>query len=165
MLSLCCLRPRRLWAEPVHDDVPPPPLPPVAPKTKAKAKATPAKPTQARARRHQLGNPDPSQPQTEEFRQALAEKQTRVDEFKAQLDALDRELEIASEEYNGAADRLAEMQSKVQVAQMDLENARQAYDLQSSILSQRAASNYSDGNMGISRSCSTPSRCLTSWLA
>ena len=87
--------------------------------------------------------------QTEAFRAALAEKQKRVDEFNAQLDALDRELEIASQEYNNAADRLAEMQNKVQVAQTDLENARQAYDLQSAILSQRAASNYKDGNMGM----------------
>jgi cell wall-associated NlpC family hydrolase len=88
-------------------------------------------------------------PQTEAFRQALSAKQQRVDEFKAQLDALDRELEIASNEYNGAADRLAEMQSKVQVAQMDLENARQAYELQSAVLSKRAASNYKDGSMGM----------------
>ena len=86
--------------------------------------------------------------QTEAFRAALAEKQKRVDEFNAQLDALDRELEIASQEYNGAADRLTEMKNEVQVAQTDLENARQAYDLQSSILSQRAASNYRDGDMG-----------------
>jgi len=87
--------------------------------------------------------------QTEAFRLALAEKQRRVDEFNVQLDALDRELEIASQEYNNAADRLTEMNGKVQVAQMDLENARQAYDLQSEILSQRAASNYKDGNMGM----------------
>jgi cell wall-associated NlpC family hydrolase len=87
--------------------------------------------------------------QTEAFRQALAEKQRRVDEFNAQLDALDRELEIASQEYNNASDRLTEMKNKVQVAQADLENARQAYDLQSSILSQRAASNYKDGNLGM----------------
>ncbi len=85
--------------------------------------------------------------QTEAFRRALAEKQKRVDDFNAQLDALDRELEIASEAYNSAAARLAEMRNKVQVAQTDLENARQAYDLQSSILSQRAASNYKSGNM------------------
>jgi cell wall-associated NlpC family hydrolase len=91
----------------------------------------------------------PVNQQTEAFRQALAEKQKRVDDFNAQLDALDRELEIASQEYNNAADRLAEMKSKVQVAQTDLENARQAYDLQSAILSQRAASNYKSGNMGM----------------
>lgn len=88
-------------------------------------------------------------PQTEAFRLALAEKQARIDEFTSQLDALDRELEIASQEYNAAADRIAEMNTKVQVAQMDLENARQAYDLQSAILSQRAASNYKEGNMGV----------------
>jgi len=84
-------------------------------------------------------------PHSDAYSQALATKQARVDEFQAQLDALDRELEIASQEYNAAVDRLAELQNKVQVAQMDLENARQAYETQSLILSQRATSNYKDG--------------------
>ena len=44
----------------------------------------------------------PVNQQTEAFRRALAEKQKRVDDFNAQLDALDRELEIASEAYNSA---------------------------------------------------------------
>ena len=91
----------------------------------------------------------PVNPQTEAFRKELAEKQARVDEFNAQLDALDRELEIASEEYNGAAARLSEMKTKVQVAQTDLQNARLAYDMQSAILSQRATSTYKDGEIGV----------------
>ena len=132
-------------AEPVTTSTPTPA--PVAPK--AKAKATPAKPTVRTPADTTSVIQTPVNPQTEAFRLELLEKQKRVDEFNSQLDALDRELEIASEEYNSAASRLAEMQAKVQVAQTDLENARQAYDLQSSILSQRAASNYRDGNMEV----------------
>jgi cell wall-associated NlpC family hydrolase len=120
---------------------------PVAPN--APAKSTPVKPTVRAPADTNSAIQTPLNQQTEAFRQALAEKQKRVDDFNAQLDALDRELEIASQEYNNAADRLAEMQNKVQVAQTDLENARQAYDLQSSILSQRAASNYKNGNIGM----------------
>jgi cell wall-associated NlpC family hydrolase len=120
---------------------------PVAPNPPAKS--TPAKPTVRTPADTNSAIQTPLNQQTEAFRQALAEKQKRVDDFNAQLDALDRELEIASQEYNNAADRLAEMQNKVQVAQTDLENARQAYDLQSSILSQRAASNYKNGNIGM----------------
>ena len=118
---------------------------PVAPVTPT----VPAKPADRAPADTNSAIQTPVTQQTEAFRLALAEKQRRVDEFNAQLDALDRELEIASQEYNNAADRLAQMQSQVQVAQTDLENARQAYDLQSAILSQRAASNYRDGNMGV----------------
>ena len=85
--------------------------------------------------------------ETKEFRDALAEKQKRLDEFTAQLDALDRELEIASEEYNEAVDRLGQMKSKVQVAQVDLDSARSAYALQNGILGQRANSMYRDGSI------------------
>jgi cell wall-associated NlpC family hydrolase len=120
---------------------------PIAPATPAKP--SPAKPDVRAPADTNSAIQTPLNQQTEAFRQALAEKQKRVDDFNAQLDALDRELEIASQEYNNAADRLAEMKSKVQVAQTDLENARQAYDLQSAILSQRAASNYKAGNMGM----------------
>ncbi len=132
----------------------PAPVTPVTPVTPVKpsAPAPAAKTTTNRAPADtNSAIQTPVTQQTEAFRAALAEKQKRVDEFNAQLDALDRELEIASQEYNGAADRLAEMQNEVQVAQTDLENARQAYDLQSSILSQRAASNYRDGDMGTLR--------------
>lgn len=123
---------------------PPAPVPPTTPEKPSTTKPTTRNPADTNS-----AIQTPINQQTEAFRLALAEKQKRVDEFNAQLDALDRELEIASEEYNNAASRLAEMQSKVQVAQTDLENARQAYDLQSSILSQRAAANYKDGNMGV----------------
>lgn len=85
--------------------------------------------------------------QTEEFRAELAAKQARVDEFKAQLTELDRELEVASEQYNASVDRLAEMKQRVVSVQGDLENAQAAYDMQADILGQRASSMYRDGSL------------------
>jgi len=85
--------------------------------------------------------------QTEAFRQKLADKQRRVDEFMAQLDALDRELEVASEQYNAAVDRLAEMKQRVVTVQGDLGKAQEAYEMQSQILGQRASSMYREGSL------------------
>ena len=124
------------------------PLVPASPSVKTTPKTTTKTTTRAPADTNSAIE-TPVNQQTEAFRKALAEKQARVDEFNAQLDALDRELEIAAEEYNGAAARLAEMKTKVQVAQTDLENARLAYDMQSAILSQRATSTYKDGSIGV----------------
>jgi len=86
-------------------------------------------------------------PLTEQFRRELTGKQARLDEFMAQLDALDRELEVASEAYNAAIDRLREMKSRVTVAQGDLSQAQQAYAMQADILGQRASSMYRDGSL------------------
>ena len=85
---------------------------------------------------------------TSAFRKALADKQKRLDGFTAQLDALDGELEIASQQYNAAVDRLSQMKNQVQVAQGDLSNARTSYDLQTEILGKRATSMYKDGSFG-----------------
>jgi len=85
---------------------------------------------------------------TAAFRQALADKQKRLDEFTAQLDALDTELEIASQQFNEASDRLSQMKSQVQVAQGDLSTARVSFNLQTDILGQRATSMYKDGSFG-----------------
>jgi len=84
---------------------------------------------------------------TEAFRKKLAEKQKRIDEFMAQLDTLDRELEVASEQYNSAVNRLSEMKQRVVTVQGDLDNAQEAYELQSSILGERASSIYRDGSL------------------
>jgi len=89
----------------------------------------------------------PNDPQTEQFRKDLAEKQKRLDDFMAQLDALDRELEIATESYNEAIDRLSEMKDRVDVAQGDLTQAKAAYDMQTEILGQRASSMYREGSL------------------
>ncbi len=85
--------------------------------------------------------------QTAEFRAELAERQARLDEFIAQLDALDRELEIASEAYNEAVERLEQMKERVHVAELDLSRAQEAYDLQAHILGERAESIYKDGSL------------------
>lgn len=85
--------------------------------------------------------------ETAEFRAELAERQKRLDEFMAQLDALDRELEIASEAYNEAVERLAQMQERVHVAEVDLDRAQEAYDLQAQLLGERAESIYKDGSL------------------
>lgn len=84
---------------------------------------------------------------TEEFRKELAEKQQRLDEFMAQLDALDRELEVATEEYNAAVDRLTKTKQRVETVKGDLGKAQSAYELQSEILGDRAASMYRDGTL------------------
>jgi len=85
--------------------------------------------------------------ETQKFREELAGKQTRIDEFNAQLDALDRELEVASEQYNAAIDRLAEMKARVTTVEGDLTNAKSAYTQQSAILDERAGSMYRDGSL------------------
>ncbi len=85
-------------------------------------------------------------PKTEKFRADLELKQKRLDEFTAQLDELDRELELAAEEYNAAVDRLGQTKERVASAQGDLEKARSAYALQSDILGTRATSIYKDGS-------------------
>jgi cell wall-associated NlpC family hydrolase len=85
-------------------------------------------------------------PGTEQFREKLASEQKRLDDFMAQLDALDRELEVAAEEYNAAVDQLAAMKQRVQVAQGDLAGAKQAFQVRSDILDGRATSLYKDGS-------------------
>jgi len=89
----------------------------------------------------------PVDTQTEAFRAELAAKRARLDAFNAQLDALDTELEIASQQYNAASDQLAQMKSRVQLAESDVANARAAYTLQMEILGKRATSIYKDGTM------------------
>lgn len=111
--------------------------------------AAPAKPTPEPTRRPADSGSEVSvaiDPETEAFRKELAEKQRRLDAFIAQLDALDRELELATEEYNAAVDRLAAMKEQVTIAEGDLTRTRDAYELQARILDQRAASLYKDGS-------------------
>jgi cell wall-associated NlpC family hydrolase len=84
---------------------------------------------------------------TQQFRDELAAKQQRIDEFMVQLDALDRELEVASEQYNASVDQLADMRSRVDAVEGDLANARNAYLVQSEILDSRADSMYREGSL------------------
>ncbi len=89
----------------------------------------------------------PNDPRTEQFRKDLLAKQKKLDDFMAQLDALDRELEIATESYNASTDKLSEMKSRVDVAQGDLTQAKLAYEMQAEILGTRASSMYRDGSL------------------
>ncbi|MFU8890396.1 MAG: NlpC/P60 family protein [Anaerosomatales bacterium] len=88
----------------------------------------------------------PVDPETERFREELARRQALLDEFLAQLDALDRELAIAAEQYNAAVERLNATKQRVSVAQEDLVNAEQAYELQNELLGKRATSIYKLGS-------------------
>ena len=91
-----------------------------------------------------IGDPGVDQ-STEAFRAKLAEQQARLDAFTAQLEELDRELSIASEAYNEAADKLASMNTQVQGAEVDLEDANVAYDRVSVILDEQMGTMYRSG--------------------
>ena len=125
----------------------PPKVVPPAPKPAPKADTTPKTDTTRKPPETGSEIDVGVNKETKAFRDALAAKQKRLDEFTAQLDALDRELEIASQEYNAAVDRLGQMKSKVKIAQVDLDQARQSYELQNGILGERAGAIYRDGSI------------------
>ncbi len=87
----------------------------------------------------------PDNEETAAFRAELARRQALLDGFLAQLDALDRELAIAAESYNAAVDRLNASKDRAAVAQEDLVNAEQAYEIQNELLGKRATSIYKHG--------------------
>jgi peptidoglycan hydrolase CwlO-like protein len=85
----------------------------------------------------------------EEFRRQLAEKQARIEAFKAQLDELDRELAIAVESYNQALVELEETRARLEMTGVDLENAREAYQVQSELLAERVREMYFSGDLTV----------------
>jgi cell wall-associated NlpC family hydrolase len=85
--------------------------------------------------------------QTEAFRAELAVKQQRINDYNTQLDALDRELEVAYEQYNGATEQLSDMKQRVAVAEGDLTNARTAFDAQAELLDKRVRDMYRQGEL------------------
>ncbi len=89
----------------------------------------------------------PADPQTEAFRERLAELQAQADVIKLQLDELDRELAIASEEFNRASEELSSTREKLDASRADLANAETAYGLQHELLSKRAGSIYRQGDL------------------
>ncbi|MHB9004019.1 MAG: C40 family peptidase [Coriobacteriia bacterium] len=147
-----------LFAVPVYANpettATPEPTPPVASEAPA-APTTAAKPP-ATATPQELPRKSPTQenspidvpvdPQTEEFRRQLAEQQARLDAFMAQLDELDRELALAAEAYNAAADRLQDTNVQIEENQQDLGDARRAYTFQVDLLNSRANSIYRQGS-------------------
>lgn len=96
--------------------------------------------------------PDPSViPETDAgastFRTELERRQARLDAFVAQLDALDRELEIASEAHNAAVAALAETKQRLEATQAELGSAEDALDVQSDLLETRIDAMYRDGDL------------------
>ncbi|MBE0475567.1 MAG: C40 family peptidase [Coriobacteriia bacterium] len=92
--------------------------------------------------------PVPEDEQTREFREELARRQARLDEFMAQLDELDRELALAAEAYNEAVDRLRATEKRLELSEEDLEKAKQAFDIQNELLEARAKTIYRGGGTG-----------------
>jgi peptidoglycan hydrolase CwlO-like protein len=86
--------------------------------------------------------------ETEEFRRKLAEQQTVIDDFKAQLDELDRQLAIAVETYNASAEELSRTRDTLDATETDLAKARAAYDEQAALLSDRIKALYLEGEIG-----------------
>jgi cell wall-associated NlpC family hydrolase len=84
---------------------------------------------------------------TAAFRKQLAAKQLQVDTLNEKLDELDRQAEIASEEYNEATYQLAQANAKVDAAQNDLNNSRTALAIQNELFENRLAAVYRDGNL------------------
>ncbi len=85
---------------------------------------------------------------TKEFRDELARRQARLDEFMAQLDALDRELSMAAEQYNAAVEQLEHTRSRLNETEGDLNQATEAYEFQVALLNERASAIYRDGPLG-----------------
>lgn len=90
----------------------------------------------------------PEDDETRAFREELAKRQARLDEFTAQLDELDRELALSAESYNEAIDRLRATQHRLEVSEEDLAKAKQAYKIQNDLLDARAKSIYRGGGSG-----------------
>ncbi len=135
------------------DNAPPPapaPAPAPAPTPKPAPTPTPTKPTTKTPTRTPATGDSavttPVDPKTEAFRKRLAEQQARLDAFLAQLDKLDEELAIATDDYDRAAEQLDLMRNRVKVAQSDLDKAQKAYQTQANLLSEQAKSIYRNGS-------------------
>lgn len=142
------------FAETAPPPTPVPTPPPAAPTPKPAPTPVPTKPstggsTSSGTRKPATGGSavtTPVDPKTEAFRKRLAEQQARLDAFLAQLDKLDEELSIATDEYDRAAEQLDLMKDRVKVAQSDLDKAQKAYQTQSDLLSEQAKSMYRNGS-------------------
>jgi cell wall-associated NlpC family hydrolase len=88
----------------------------------------------------------PLDAQTQAFRDALAARQARLEALKAQLDELDKELEIATEASNAAQEKLDGLRSRIATAQGDLAKAEEAARVQQDLLAKRAAEIYRRGD-------------------
>lgn len=85
--------------------------------------------------------------ETIRFRERLAAQQARIEEFKTQLDELDRQLAIAVEDYNASVVQLEHTKSVLATTEADLKRARVAYQEQAAILRERVRLMYQDGEL------------------
>jgi len=76
---------------------------------------------------------------------ATPQQREELLEFYAQLDALDRETEIAVEEYNAARMRLEAVSGNIEVSAQDVAILGQAYEVQADQLGMRASELYRGG--------------------
>ena len=83
--------------------------------------------------------------ETEAFRKKLAEHQAEIDEFKSQLDELDRQLAISVESYNASVLELQLTNETLATTEADLEKAREAYQVQTTLLGERVRAMYLAG--------------------
>jgi peptidoglycan hydrolase CwlO-like protein len=91
--------------------------------------------------------PVPVDPGTQAFRSELERRQALLDAFRAQLDELDRQLAIAAEEYNGAAEQLKVVQDRLDITRSDLGSADRALGDQQDLLDTRVVAMYRDGDL------------------
>jgi peptidoglycan hydrolase CwlO-like protein len=91
--------------------------------------------------------PVPVDPVTLAFRSELEKRQSRLDSFRAQLDELDRQLAIAAEDYNGAAEALKVIQDRLDLTRSDLGAANRALVEQQDLLDTRVVAMYRDGEL------------------
>ncbi len=89
----------------------------------------------------------PVDPSTLAFRAALEERQARLNEFRSQLDALDRELGIAVEASNAASEQLKSIQERLDATHEDLGAATSALDAQQQLLETRVGAMYRSGEL------------------
>ncbi len=141
-LSLVLLTPAVVVAAPETTSTPTPSQPR---RPSATAPVTPLGPTRAPAQSEAEPVDVPLDEETIRFREELERRQAMLDQFLAQLDALDRELALAAEAYNAAVDRLEATKNRVAVAQEDLVHAEEAYEIQNELLGKRATSIYKHG--------------------
>lgn len=96
------------------------------------------------------GPTSPSQSTTgapkSKFQTELERRQAKLNQLKAELDALDLQLEVATDSYNKAMDDLTALKSRLATTEVDLANAKAAYAIQADVLAKRAAALYQTGD-------------------
>jgi cell wall-associated NlpC family hydrolase len=102
-------------------------------------------PTPARPKPTPSAIPVPVDPRTQAFRTELERRQARYDALRAELYSMDRELGLATEDYNAAAEELRVIQEKLDATRADLAAASAALDAQVTLLATRVDAIYRDG--------------------